>query len=818
MHLTGQSEGKIAHIAQLWYPLLAAIFLLALWLRWPYPEPAWTHVDERVFLLNPLKLWSGDFNPHYFVYPTLHIYLCSALYYLYYLLCYSEPVTSFLAYNFFVDGRDLIEVARGFNSLLSAATVLVVAATGRRMYGAIGGLMAGFFFCILPLSARFAHLAATDTPAVLWISFALLGSVRIIQQGRTRDYLLAGISAGLAGATKYPAAMICLPLALACLLRSPTLRQQGLWLAAGLSAATFALTSPYVVLDVGSAWADLSRMGQEHLVDEAKAAADASSAEFYLRYGLRHGVGLIGMLATIVALAWPNRRKEDWVMLAAVGSFVVLLVMAESAFIRYALPLAPLCALLWVRLIDTRRGWLAAVAVLALSAEPLYASWQTRQLLSGDDTREQATEWLDQHAAKGAVVFNLPGMIGNIEVLNPQSVFIRKNRFLLSFSNDDLLDAFASLARREDLPPLYRFLHSKKLPDLHSDDAPSEAFVLWYQHPACGQVVAAAELALLERCTWAAEFSPGDMATATYEPVDWYFAPIDDFAAVERTGPLIRLGRVVEEGLGGVIDARDFFIILHNILKGNALTVEEEWQQALAVYDTVAQVPLDLSTMLSTSYLYDYLYSYGLSYSKMDMVPQAIERWQQAVELRADDAVLHYNLGVGYARLGRADQAANHLVAAVKLDSQYVEAYFNLGNVLYLEDKLDGALVAWQQAIAIDPDFAMAHLNLGNVHYDRQEWDQALRAYKRTSELMPGNGRIYYNIAQTHLQKAEPDAAIVALHRVVELDPNDAEAHFRLGALYAQGGKKQKARPFLMRALALNPQHDRVAQIQALLQ
>ena len=54
------------------------ITLAALWLRWPYPEPARTHIDKRAFTTSPLGFWSGDLNPHFFKYPTLQFYLSSA--------------------------------------------------------------------------------------------------------------------------------------------------------------------------------------------------------------------------------------------------------------------------------------------------------------------------------------------------------------------------------------------------------------------------------------------------------------------------------------------------------------------------------------------------------------------------------------------------------------------------------------------------------------------------------------------------------------------------------------------------------------------
>ena len=185
-----------ARYGRFWHAGLAGLWQLALFLRWPHPGPGWIHIDERVFLLNPLKLWSGDLNPHFFIYPTLHIYLTLALYYAYYLLGGSSRVEDFVVHHFYVDGSGLIEIARHLNSLLPAATAVVVALAGRRLYGVVAGEAGGIFFPVLPLSVRFAHMPTTDSPAVLWIACALYFSIRIAQTGDIRDSLWAGFFSG----------------------------------------------------------------------------------------------------------------------------------------------------------------------------------------------------------------------------------------------------------------------------------------------------------------------------------------------------------------------------------------------------------------------------------------------------------------------------------------------------------------------------------------------------------------------------------------------------------------------------------------------
>ena len=797
-----------------WWPGMGLLLLGALWLRWPVPSPEWTHIDERVFLLNPLKLWSGDLNPHFFIYPTLHIYLCSALYYIYFLFWHNEPIGAFIAYRFFVDGGDLLAIARAFNAVLSAATAVVVATTGRRIYGVLAGSLAGVFFAVMPLSVRFAHLATTDSPAAWWAAFALYGAIRVLQCGRSIDYVLAGVSAGLAGATKYPAAMVCLPLAVACWLRTPTLRAHGLWLSGGLALATFAFTSPYVLLDIGAALEDLALMGRVHLMSD-EATTDMASGWYYLRYALGHGIGLIGLLSAVVSCAWPRKSREEWVLVTATAAFAVLLVAAESVFMRYALPLAPLCALWCARWAICGRRWLVAMGAVALLVQPFHASLQTRALLAGEDTREQAELWLAKHARDGAWIVNVPSLVGgNIEVLYPEKIFAREQRFAHSFSGRSLIDAYAGLAMREDMPPLYAFLQPNALDLAPADSAGAGiAYVLHYQHPVLPPIEGVAAQTVLARGEWVAEFSPGAMQRAVYEPVDWYFAPIGSYAGVERTGSHIRLAKVALREPGGQGDSRALFAILHGILRGKLLTVEGTWEQALAQYEQVARSPLSLPKVLNGSYYYEYLYSHGLCLSKVGRLSRAVVLWEQALAIKDGEAELHNNIGVAYARLGRDDYAVRHLTKATVLDSHYVEAYANLGNVLYRLGDRTGAAAAWQQTIAVKPDHAKAHFNMGNIYYERGEWNRAIRSYKQAVTLR--QSRVYFNLAQAYLRKAKLDSAIDALSQAAAIEPNDAEVHFYLGTLLAQKDDQGSALRHFARALELEPDNPRTAQIKA---
>ena len=105
-----------------WLLALAVILLAALWVRWPVPSMAWTHIDEKAFVNHPLGFFSGDLNPHFFNYPTLQLYLAAGLYYAYWLTTDLE-LMDFVAWRIFVDAGDILLLARGLTSLMAVGTV-----------------------------------------------------------------------------------------------------------------------------------------------------------------------------------------------------------------------------------------------------------------------------------------------------------------------------------------------------------------------------------------------------------------------------------------------------------------------------------------------------------------------------------------------------------------------------------------------------------------------------------------------------------------------------------------------------------------------
>ena len=693
-----------------WPWLLGGTVLLSLWLRWPLPGPEWSHFDEESLVLIPLGFWSGDLNPHFFNYPTLQFYLVSLLYFAKFALGDSGPLEQFVAFRYFVDGSDLLSLARSLSTVMAAATVAATAFLGRLLYGAGGGLLAALILALMPLSVRFGHLANTDTPAVLWVSLALVFAVRMRQRGSCADAIAAGLFIGLAGATKYPAALVAAPVAAAALLGDPSRRCPGLLFAAGAAVLTFCAVSPYVWIDAAAFWNDFARMGRDHLLP---GEVPERPLFFHFRYTLRFGLGLAGAALLCLSLARKpgSLNRDEVVLLVGLGVFAVLLGVAASVFMRYALPLTPIVSVLMAGplLRWRRRPALLAAALAVLLAEPAYASLRTRTLLSGSDTREQAVTWMENNASASRRLVHLPGRCGNIQVLTPRRVLVRQTHFLRSYGEERLIAAYDWLRRGDRLPPL--FLEPD--PDAVSEGT-RRAFgtgppllLLEYQHPICADVEVSPEAGeLLSAASWKRKFSPGKgMDEAAFDPVDWFFLPLSGYAGFVQTGPAIRLGTLPSDMEGVETGAGTLFEVLLNARIGYQAMRDSHWEKAVRSFDRALGVPR-LSDLLPGAYACRLSGNAGIAHGQRGDFDRALPLLRAAVELVPEDPEYYNDLAVACARTGRIEEAIRVWERLLDLTPDHSTANFNLAKALYNTGQYQRAYEVALRGLGPDHPFA----------------------------------------------------------------------------------------------------------------
>lgn len=342
---------------RVWFPLLVIVALAALLriagLGWGLPNATHIfsyHPDEYHSLRGALStVLAGDLNPHFFNYGSLYLYLVTVA-----VVLADSPVPGVMGPEAMAKMmHDWTLAARSVTLLLALLTVLVAYLAGCDLFGRRGGLLAALAMAVFPLHVLHSHYATVDVPQAFFIALTLLLAVRVGRRATTRDYLYAGLCAGLAASVKYNGALVVIAPLIAHFVAIPAERRtrvlawQPLAMLA-VAAAAFALTSPYTFLDWSHAREQiLFELNHMRLGEEPARSADPNGWLF-------HGLGLtlttcgatvaaaIGLLAVCCSRFW---RPALGVIVFGVLWFVMI-ALANVRYGRYEVGLTPVLALL----------------------------------------------------------------------------------------------------------------------------------------------------------------------------------------------------------------------------------------------------------------------------------------------------------------------------------------------------------------------------------------------------------------------------------------------------------------------------------------
>jgi 4-amino-4-deoxy-L-arabinose transferase-like glycosyltransferase len=415
---------------------LAAVLLVAGVVRFwglGYGLPHSFYPDESTVMGDSLAMASsGDLRPSQFLYPSLWLYV----------LVLSLKLGLGLSS---VDGLSqappgaVYWIGRSVTALAGVASVLVLYLLARRFLTALGApnprayaLAAAGFFALSPLHIQHSHVASPDVPTTGLLVMAAYFTLRILEDGRARWYLLAGLATGLASAVKYPSAVFAVSIVVAHLaesgvglrrlLRGPAaLVDWRLWAAGLVTIGSFLVASPYIVIDWASFRSDF--MSQAVRVLSRGPVGDVGltgpyASILYLPLTLHWGLDTPVAILAAVGLGWSvglgirrgrtaaGGTSVGCVLLTFLAFPCILAVFSVSwqhRFGRYLLPLIPFaCVLASLGLV-----WLAGhlprrfpagrvVAAVAVAALLWQADGVVRYdlLLTREDTRAVAAAWM----------------------------------------------------------------------------------------------------------------------------------------------------------------------------------------------------------------------------------------------------------------------------------------------------------------------------------------------------------------------------------------------------------------------------------------
>jgi len=345
--------------------LAAGVLLRLVGIHWGLPnsEHYFSYHPDEIFLLLPsFGFAEGDWNPHFFNYGTLYIYLIGLPAVLLQLVPSPDRFPLGL-HTLYLEGRLI-------TALLGTATVGLLYLAGSRESRWLAAMSAALL-AVCPLHVVTSHYATVDVPATFFLTLAFVLALRGAADQRGKTSFALGLAVGLAAATKYNVGLFIVPALLAPALGPARRFPPSWWLGLPAGAALgFLIGCPFAV--TGEFLEGVAYELRHARIGGTLAFVDAGSGwAYHLLRGLPVGLGFPLLISVIVGIAAMMRRSGPAARLSLlwVVGYLLMIGFGRERFIRYLVPVAPfLCVIAaagFRTLADTAREARGSVAVLA---------------------------------------------------------------------------------------------------------------------------------------------------------------------------------------------------------------------------------------------------------------------------------------------------------------------------------------------------------------------------------------------------------------------------------------------------------------------
>ncbi len=518
--------------------MLTALTLVAAWLRFSaidFGFPDQFRPDEEMMVPTALG-FEKDWNPHQAIYPAGQTYLLHAV-------LRSNAMLAGVhgdlhkAYGA-DDGAQAYLIARQLTAAMGTITVPVIYLAAESVFSPTAALVSAAIVAVSFIHVRESKFAKVEAPAGMWLALSILMILRIVSRGHWIDYVLAGVFCGLAAATHYTAGAIAIGIVVAHLEARRresksllgSLADFRIYVAGTVTILTFLCVDPYFILDWPQTSKDFSFLqmiyrnwnggntpagfGLRWLFLLAMPAAFGVGLEIFLLAAMlwviaRPKPGTYALIAFILACFWSLTSGHPQLEFRYLVNPLLAMALVGGLFANDLVVLAS-------EVLGSRIGLaVAAGAGLALLAPSLIRDLQLNWLLSQEDTRTIAQDWILDHIPPGSEIAMLYGFTyGKPKVPGRYRMFESAS-----------LDAVPDLANRapwviaDSFPPLT--LWSKGASEKDLKKLTSDATLALDIDP----IKSGAQMPLCD-------------------PNDAFFVPFIHIASMTRPGPRIRIWKI----------------------------------------------------------------------------------------------------------------------------------------------------------------------------------------------------------------------------------------------------------------------------------
>ena len=179
--------------------------------------------------------------------------------------------------------------------------------------------------------------------------------------------------------------------------------------------------------------------------------------------------------------------------------------------------------------------------------------------------------------------------------------------------------------------------------------------------------------------------------------------------------------------------------------------------------------------------------------------------WRSTLAKNPHAWMAHNNLGILLKEHGSLGEAVRHFQQATQLKPDDASLFYNLGNALDMQGRHSEAITAYRRAVQLQPDLATAQNNLAGDLAFSGKLPEAAEHYRQAIHARPDSAASHSNLGSVLLSLGKTPEAIDEFRQALRLDPDHATTHSNLGLALAAQGKFTEALEHCRRAVVLEP-------------
>jgi tetratricopeptide (TPR) repeat protein len=161
-------------------------------------------------------------------------------------------------------------------------------------------------------------------------------------------------------------------------------------------------------------------------------------------------------------------------------------------------------------------------------------------------------------------------------------------------------------------------------------------------------------------------------------------------------------------------------------------------------------------------------------------------------------------MGLALESAEKPDAAIGEFQEALRIKPDYAVVHYDLGILYYHRQSYDEAIAEYKRAIALEPGNGDAHDNLGLAYKHKGDVASAIPEFRQAKQLKPNDPAIRQNLASA-LMEGSPLEAIKELRELEQKFPDFAVCHICLGRALAWQGDQKGAEEEFRKAGAADP-------------